>query len=83
MDRSKITLIRPLIYISEKDAKRFIKNNNFSTMKKVCPMDGTSKRENIKSLILSLSKEIPMIRANLYGAIKRNIEGFNEYKSRK
>ena len=43
MDRSKITLIRPLIYTSEKDTRRFVRKNHFDVMPKVCPMDGTSK----------------------------------------
>ena len=43
MDRSKITLIRPLIYTSEKDTRRFVRKNNLEVMPKVCPMDGTSK----------------------------------------
>ena len=78
MDRSKITLIRPLIYTPEKNIKRFIKKNNLSVMPKVCPMDGKSKREDMKQLIFNLSKNIPMIRANLFGAIKRNL---TEWKS--
>ena len=73
MDRTKITLIRPLIYTPEKDTKRFIKKNNLSVMPKVCPMDGTSKREDMKQLIYTLGKNIPMIRANLFGAIQRNL----------
>lgn len=73
MDRSKITLIRPLIYTPEKEIRRFIRKNNFEVMPKVCPMDGISKRENMKQLIFTLTKEIPMVRANLFGAIQRNI----------
>ena len=73
MDRTKITLIRPLIYTPEKDIKRFIKKNNLSVMPKVCPMDGKSKREDMKQLIYILGKKIPMIRANLFGAIQRNL----------
>ena len=73
MDRSGITLIRPLIYTPEKDTKRFIKKNNLSVMPKVCPMDGTSKRESMKQMIFTLQKDIPMIRANLFGAIQRNL----------
>lgn len=73
MDRSGITLIRPLIYTPEKDTKRFIKKNNLSVMPKVCPMDGTSKRESMKEMIFTLQKDIPMVRANLFGAIKRNL----------
>ena len=73
MDRTKITLIRPLVYTPEKEIKRFIKKNNLSVMPKVCPMDGVSKREDMKQLIYTLGKNIPMIRANLFGAIKRNL----------
>ena len=80
MDRSKITLIRPLIYTPEKETKRFVKKNNLSVMKKVCPMDGTSKREDMKQLIFTLGKKIPMLRANLFGAIKRNLSDWNVQK---
>ena len=74
MDRTQITLIRPLIYTPEKEIKRFVKKNNISVMSKVCPMDGISKREDMKQLIFSLTKNIPMVRANLFGAIQRNLE---------
>lgn len=74
MDRSKITLIRPLVYTSEKEIRRFIRKNNLTVMPKVCPMDGTSKREDMKQLIISLTKSIPMIRANLFGAIQRTLK---------
>lgn len=78
MDRSKITLIRPLIYAPEKDIKRYVRKNNISVMAKVCPMDGKSKREDIKQLIFSLAQNIPMIRANLFGAIQRNLEDWKK-----
>ena len=80
MDRSKITLIRPLIYTSEKDTRRFVRKNNLEVMPKVCPMDGTSKREDMKQLIFTLTKSIPMIRANLFGAIQRNLDGWKLIK---
>ena len=73
MYSSKITLIRPLVYTPEKAIKSFVKKNNIEVMKKVCPMDGTSKREDMKKLIISLTKEIPMLKANLFGAIQRNL----------
>ncbi len=74
MDRSQITLIRPLVYTPEKEIRSFIRKNNLMVMPKVCPMDGTSKRESMKQLLSSLSKQIPMIRANLFGAILRNLD---------
>ena len=77
MDRSKITLIRPLIFLSEKEIKKFIRKNNIEVMGKACPMDGFTKREETKNLIYNLGLKIPMIRANLSGAIKiSNIKGW-------
>ena len=81
MDRSKITLIRPLIYAPEKSIKTFIKKNDIEVMPKCCPMDGVSKREDMKKLIWDFQKEIPTVKAHIYGAIKRsNIKGWNEEK---
>lgn len=79
MDRSKITLIRPMIDIPEKEIKKFIKQNNIPVMAKVCPMDGASKREDMKNMIFEWEKKIPTIRANMIGAIKRaHINGWKE-----
>lgn len=79
MDRSKITLIRPLIYAPEKTIKTFVKKNNLEVMPKCCPMDGVSKREDMKKLIWEFQKQIPNVKANIYGAIKRsNIKGWQK-----
>ena len=79
MDRSKMTLIRPLIYTPEKEIKRFIKKSNITVMPKSCPMDGVSKREDMKKMIKDLQISIPHIRANLFGAIERsNIKGWEK-----
>ena len=78
MDRSKITLIRPLILLGEKDTKRFVKKNNKAIMPKVCPMDEHTKRETMKEQIFLWQKDIPMVRANLFGAISRNLDGWKK-----
>lgn len=79
MDRSKITLIRPLIDTPEKEIKKFAKRAHIEVMPKVCPMDGISKREDMKNMILDLEKKIPTIRSNMVGAIKRShINGWKE-----
>lgn len=79
MDRSNITLIRPLIYAPEKSIKSFIKKNNIEVMDKCCPMDGVSKREDMKNLLWELQKDIPNVKTNIYGAIKRsNIKGWEK-----
>lgn len=81
MDRSKITLIRPMIYLSEREIRKFIKRQNITVMPKSCPMDGVSKREYMKELIAKLVLDIPTVKANIMGAIKRaNINGWKEFK---
>lgn len=77
LDRSKITVIRPLIFTEEKEIKRFIKKAGITPMNKCCPMDGFSKREDMKKLISGFKEEIPTIKANLLGAIRRSqIDGW-------
>lgn len=79
MDRSKITVIRPLIYTPEKEIRKFVKRENIKVMPKACPMDGISKREYMKNLLNDLNRDIPMCRANLLGVIKRNhLKGWHE-----
>ena len=78
MDRSKITLIRPLIYLPEKATKSFIQRNEIKIMPKICPMDGISNRENALELLKQLEQMNKNARANIYGAIKRTLEGWKE-----
>ena len=79
MDRSNMTLIRPLIYTPEKYTKSFVKRNNIEIMPKVCPMDGKSKREYALELMKGIEIEYKHSRANIIGAIKRaNINGWKE-----
>lgn len=81
MDRSDMTLIRPLIYTPEKYMKSFIKRNNIQIMPKVCPMDGKSKREYALELLRNIEIEYKHSRANIIGAIKRaNINGWKEIR---
>jgi len=81
MDRSQITLIRPLIYAPEKDIRSFIKKNHIEVMPKNCLMDGVSKREDMRQLLFNFAIKIPNVRANIIGAIKRaNINGWKEIK---
>lgn len=50
MDRTKITLIRPLIYTSEKETRRFVRKNELEIMPKVCPMDRNIKKRRYEKI---------------------------------
>lgn len=78
MDRSKITLIRPLIYVSEKATRSFIQRNKIKIMPKICPMDGISNRQNALELLNQLEQMNENARANIYGAIKRTLDGWKK-----
>ena len=72
LSRNKITSIRPMIYLEEKEIKAFVKRNNIPVMKKTCIVDGKTKREDMKNLVIELSKKIPRLKSNIFGAIKRS-----------
>lgn len=78
LSRSDVKVIRPFIYVSEKDIRQTARKLNFPIVSKCCPMDGKSKREYMKDLIKQLHHDIPKVEANLLGAIKRShIQGWN------
>lgn len=81
LSRSNIHLIRPMIYIEEHEVEKWIRKNNLQPISKCCNIDGYTKREDMKNLIKSFSKNIPHIKSNLFGAVKRsNINGWEQIK---
>lgn len=70
MDRSNITVIRPLIYAFELDIINAVKNKNLPTIKNPCPVDKNTKREYIKKLMVNLSDDIPNLRKQLLSALE-------------
>lgn len=61
---SNMELIRPLVYIKEKDIIRWSKYNNITTMNCGCQVQAnklSSKRREIKELVERLKKENPII----------------------
>jgi tRNA 2-thiocytidine biosynthesis protein TtcA len=72
LDRKKITLIRPMIYIDERLIRSAVRDLRLEPITSGCPADGTTKRQNIKGLIREMSVENQHIKANLFGAIQRS-----------
>ena len=78
LSRSNIHLIRPMIYVEEKQIKSAINKSDFKIMNKCCSQDGFTKRDYMKDLFKKLILDIPNVRSNIFGAIKRsNIKGWN------
>jgi len=60
-----VTIIRPLIYISEEEIMEFAKMYGFSRIACQCPVGQNSMRKKTKQLIVSLEQEFPYARQNL------------------
>lgn len=77
MDQVDMHIIRPLIYVPESDIRGFVRKQNLPVVKSPCPVDGKTKREDMKQLIYNLQKDIPKVNEHLFGAIQRGtIEGW-------
>ena len=79
LSNTQITLIRPMLYMPEKDVRYFATKSELPVVKSTCPADGNTEREEMKKLLASLEKENKGLRYRIFGAIQRgNIDGFHE-----
>ncbi|MEG0129607.1 MAG: tRNA 2-thiocytidine(32) synthetase TtcA, partial [Clostridium sp.] len=69
LEEAGVTLIRPMVYIEEREARGFAKKFNLPIIENPCPANGHTKREEVKLLIDSLKKDIPSIKKNLFGSL--------------
>ncbi len=70
-DNGRHTVIRPLVYVEERDIAEFSYANDFSVIACGCPAgkDGDKNRRRMKRLVKELSSEIPHLRGSLIGAL--------------
>ena len=79
LDRTKITVIRPLLYIDESDIIGFYNRMNLPVLGKKCPADGYTKREYAKDLLKQMNKDNPGVKDRMFTAITRSsIKGWND-----
>ena len=79
LSRMDIHLIRPMIYMPEKDVKYFTNKVGLPIVKSTCPADGATEREEMKKLLSTLERENKGLRYRIFGAIQRGgIDGFRE-----
>ncbi len=71
LDRTGIVQIRPMLYIHEKTVDNFAKRMQLPVIENRCPVDKTTKREEVKQLIYSLSQTYPDLKERIFGAMQR------------
>ena len=77
LDRTDLTVIRPLMFVSEADVKGFRNKYQLPVCKNPCPMDGHTRREYVKTLIHTLNMENPGVKDRLFRAvIEGHIDGW-------
>lgn len=70
MDRSGITLIRPLIYLPGKTVETLVQRQEIPVVKSLCPVNGKTKREEMKQLVSTLSERYPELRTRFLTAFQ-------------
>ncbi len=79
LSRMNIHLIRPMIYMPEKDVRYFASKVNLPVIASPCPADGNTERAEIGKLLSELDRTYKGLRYRIFGAIQRgNIDGFKE-----
>ena len=77
LSRTDITLIRPMIYMPEKDVRYFANRVALPVIKSPCPADGNTEREEMKRLLANLERQNRGLRYRIFGAIQRGeVDGF-------
>ena len=71
LDRMGVIQIRPMLYIHEKSIDNFVSRAELPVLENRCPVDKTTKREEIKQLIFELSKTYPDLKDRVFGAMQR------------
>lgn len=79
LDRTGLTVIRPLMYMNEADVIGFVHKYNVPVVKSPCPADGHTRREYVKNLLRDINLETPGVKERMFTAIKNgNMKGWSE-----
>ena len=79
LSRVGLKLIRPMLYMPEKDVRYFANKVQLPVVTSPCPADGNTQREEMKQLLHTLEKKHDGLRYRIFGAIQRGeIDGFRE-----
>lgn len=83
LDRTGLTVIRPLIYVNEADVIGFKHKYDLPVCKNPCPVDGHTKREYVKKIIREIERENPGTKDRMFHAIVNgNLPGWPEWNTK-
>jgi tRNA(Ile)-lysidine synthase TilS/MesJ len=70
LDRTDLTVIRPLMYMNEADVIGFVNKYQVPVVKSPCPVDGYTKREYVKNLLQQINRDNPGVKQRMFTAIQ-------------
>lgn len=82
LDRTDLTVIRPLVYFRESEISDAIELHGFAPIKNPCPFDGNTKRQGTKELIANLSENITDFYPHLQSAMRTTAQLWPKAKTR-
>ncbi len=74
LSRRELTVIRPLIYTPESDIRGYARRAELPVVKNPCPMDGASKRQDMKDFINDKTAADRHFKARMMNAIQTGLE---------
>lgn len=79
LDRADLTVIRPMIYVSEAEVKGFRNKYHLPVVGNPCPVDGATKRQYAKNLVRQIHQDHPGARQRIFRAVMDgNIPGWSK-----
>ena len=82
LDRTGVTQIRPLLYCHEDDIRRVAWREELPIVHNPCPMDGYSKREDMKTFINEKNAEDHSFKVRMMHAIQTGLEDWKIYNKK-
>jgi len=72
MSRTKITVIRPIVYVPEREIIHLARVLNLPVMQNPCPANGHTKRQEMKALLSELGRRYPRLQETMLSALQND-----------
>ena len=69
LDKTGLQVLRPMLYVDERDVIGFARKYALPVTANPCPADGHTRRENVKQFIRESRRQFPNIRESLFSAV--------------
>ncbi len=77
LSRKQLTMIRPMLLATEAEVQKAVRSLDLPVVKSVCPVDGSTRRQQMKDFVYSMSKRDPAFRQKMLGALQQSgIDGW-------